>query len=144
MNNNKLEIHFSKKIYNTTGNSSEPHTQLFDLECLTSQSITWSMLVEFLQEIIKQHTSLSVIDFKPLQMHNAVLNYQKQNAPANKRHSGRENKSVYIFPAILTFDQSKPAWTAPEACRSCSPKPAKECRLVMVCSTDHEVHFWRY
>lgn len=41
--------------------------QLFDLECLTSQSITESIFVEFLQEIMKQQTSLSVIDFRSLQ-----------------------------------------------------------------------------
>lgn len=40
--------------------------QLFDLECFTSQSITESMLVEFLHEIMKQQTSLSVIDFRSL------------------------------------------------------------------------------
>lgn len=41
--------------------------QLFDLECLTSQSITESIFVEFLHEIMKQQTSLSVIDFRSLQ-----------------------------------------------------------------------------
>jgi hypothetical protein len=44
----------------------EAETQFFDLECFTSQSITVSMLVEFLQEIMKQQTSLSVIDLSPL------------------------------------------------------------------------------
>ena len=41
-------------------------SQLFDLECFTSQSITESMFVEFLHEIMKQQTSLSVIDFRSL------------------------------------------------------------------------------
>lgn len=43
------------------------YPQFLDFECFTSQSITESMLVEFLHEIMKQQTSLSVIDFSPLQ-----------------------------------------------------------------------------
>ena len=45
----------------------EEAAQVFDFECFTSQSITESMLVEFLHEIMKQHTSLSVIDLRSLQ-----------------------------------------------------------------------------
>lgn len=48
-------------------------TQFFDFECFTSQSITVSMLVEFLHEIMKQHTSLSVMDFSPLQRINTYV-----------------------------------------------------------------------
>jgi len=44
----------------------EAEPQFFDLECFTSHSITVSMLAEFLQEIKKQQTSLSVIDLSPL------------------------------------------------------------------------------
>lgn len=47
--------------------------QFFDFECFTSQSMTVSILVEFLQEIIQQQTSLSVIDLSPLQCEEASL-----------------------------------------------------------------------
>ena len=41
--------------------------QFFFFECFTSQSMTESMLVEFLHDIMKHATSRSVIVFKPLQ-----------------------------------------------------------------------------
>ena len=40
--------------------------QLLDFECFTSQSITESILVEFLQDIMKQQTSLSAMDLSSL------------------------------------------------------------------------------
>lgn len=40
--------------------------QFLVFECFTSQSMTVSMLVEFLQEIMKQQTSLSVMDLSSL------------------------------------------------------------------------------
>jgi hypothetical protein len=43
--------------------------QFFFFECFTSQSMTESMLVEFLHDIMKHATSLSVIVFRPLQYH---------------------------------------------------------------------------
>lgn len=44
----------------------ETRLQLLDFECLMSQSITESILVEFLQEIIWQQTSLSDMDAKSI------------------------------------------------------------------------------
>jgi len=40
--------------------------QFFFFECFTSQSMTESMLVEFLHDIMKHATSRSVIVFKPM------------------------------------------------------------------------------
>lgn len=66
----KTGVLFSLTISNKNINAKNKKNigiQLFDLECLTSQSITESIFVEFLHEIMKQQTSLSVIDFRSLQ-----------------------------------------------------------------------------
>lgn len=68
--NHQQPINESLRNYDTykTGRiEGDKPPQLFDFECFTSQSMTESMLVEFLQEIMKQHTSLSSIDLSPLQ-----------------------------------------------------------------------------
>lgn len=110
------------------------------------------MLVEFLHEIMKQQTSLSVIDFSPL--HSTIpLSVPKQHVffsfligrytkihAANKfSEKGFNNKSIMC----LTFHQSKPVYSEPPACQSCCPGPATGSHLVSFCSANHEVHFLR-
>ena len=144
----------STKRNQNTGREKNP-SQLLDLECFTSQSITESMLVEFLQEIMKQHTSLSVIDLSPLQSI-MVFSLPKQCTYWKPGYGywysihhgvfkfGQERFQVMeVKERPLTFLQSKRVWTELLACRFCFPVPAKEYHSVRVCSADHGVHFLR-
>lgn len=65
----------------------------------------------------------------------------RQHTP-NKTQFKKTNADSYLV--VRTFDRSMLVLTGHWPCQSCSPKPARESRSVMACSTNREVHFWRY
>lgn len=96
--------------------------QLLDFECFISQSITESIFVEFLQEIIKQHTSLSPIDLNPLHRQsnfNISINISINLGQLKK--------------TCLTFDRSTPPWRAHQSYQSCFQEQVKEYHSRLVC-----------
>lgn len=122
-----------KNLRESTPSERNPSSQFFDLECFRSQSITRSMLVEFLHEIIQQHTSLSVNDFRSLK-NTALLS-----------HSQFIGNLVYnLAREPLTFGRSILVWTQLLACQFCFQAPGEESHEAKVYSKGHGAHFSKW